>query len=129
MSEDKFLRESKTGDILLFRYSLIYYERLTIPDRTQTIAARLQRSVTRSDYDHVALLLKYSDGDIVLLEATGLEGVGVCKWSTFKRNNWHTLYDKYISNSEHYRLNMLDWFIGGYTLTGIQTLLRKQKNT
>jgi hypothetical protein len=46
--------------------------------------------------DHVALLLRYSDGDIVLLEATGKEGVGLCRWRTFKRNRWHLLYSKLV---------------------------------
>ena len=53
-----------------------------------------QRSVTWSEYDHVALVLKLSDKNIVLFEATGTEGVAVCRWTTFKRNNWHNLYAK-----------------------------------
>jgi len=74
------LSEVKTGDILLFR--------------SESFAAKLQRSVTRSEYDHVALLLKLSDRNIVLFEATGNSGVALCRWTTFKRNEWHNLYSK-----------------------------------
>lgn len=44
--------------------------------------------------DHVGMILKYSNGEIVLFESTGKEGVGLCRWRTFKKNNWHHLYSK-----------------------------------
>lgn len=50
---------SDTGDILLFRGC--------------TLSAKLQRSFTRSEYDHVALLLRYSNGSIYVFESTGQE--------------------------------------------------------
>ena len=48
-----------TGDLLLFK--------------GKTTAAKLQRLFTRSQYDHVALLLRYSNGKLMLLEATSSE--------------------------------------------------------
>jgi len=49
------------------------------------VAARLQRSLTRSEYDHVAMLLNYGGGVIGLLEATGIEGVSIVLWDEFLR--------------------------------------------
>ena len=46
-----------TGDVLLFTGS--------------TFVCKLQRVLTRSRFDHVAIILKYSDGRLVILEATG----------------------------------------------------------
>jgi len=82
MSEKDFILRADTGDILLFK--------------SKTFAAKLQRSLTRCEYDHVALLLRYSNGEIVLLEATGKEGVGLCRWKTFRKNNWQKLYNKLV---------------------------------
>jgi len=42
------------------------------------------------------MILKYHNGEIVLLEATGKEGVGLCRWRTFKKNNWHLLYSRMV---------------------------------
>jgi len=48
----------------------------------------------KSFKDHVGLILRYSTGEIVLFEATGREGVGLCRWKTFMRCKWHLLYSK-----------------------------------
>lgn len=57
-------------------------------------AAKLQRSFTGSVYDHVALLVKYKSGDLILFEAVGRTGVGLCRWKTFLQKKWYKLYDK-----------------------------------
>jgi len=82
ISETQFLQMADSGDILLFR--------------AKNVGAKLQRSFTGSIYDHVAILLRYNDGEIVLLEATGKDGVGLCRWKTFMRNDWHLLYSKLV---------------------------------
>ena len=64
--------------------------------RGKNATSRLQRSFTGAHYDHVGLLLKYSDGSIVLFEATGTEGVGLVTWSRFLKNRWNLLYHKLI---------------------------------
>jgi hypothetical protein len=46
-----------TGDILLFR--------------GKSMACSIQRSFTRSEFDHVALILRYSSGELYLFESTG----------------------------------------------------------
>jgi len=42
----------------------------------------------------VALLLKNDDDEVLLLEATGTVGVGLCRWNYFMAKNWHLLYSK-----------------------------------
>lgn len=44
--------------------------------------------------DHIALLLRYNSGEIVLFEVTGKTGVGLCTWRVFVKNKWNNLYDK-----------------------------------
>lgn len=46
----------------------------------------------------MALLLRYSNSEIVLFEASKNHGNGVSllKWSDFKRNNYHSLYEKIV---------------------------------
>jgi len=77
--------------------------------RTKNFGAKIQRSFTRSGYgklyiykenilylmkDHVGLILRYSTGEIVLFEATGKTGVGLCRWKTFMRSKWYLLYSR-----------------------------------
>ena len=59
ISEQQFRDVACTGDILLFR--------------GKSAAAKLQRGFTRSKYDHVAMILRYSSGLLALLEATAME--------------------------------------------------------
>ena len=64
--------------------------------RGKNITSKFQRSFTGSHYDHVALILRYGNNELVLLEATGREGVGLCSWSCFMRNKWQNLYKKLV---------------------------------
>jgi len=52
-----FRKLADTGDILLFTGS--------------SFVTRVQRALTMSDYDHVAMLLRYSNGKLVMFESTG----------------------------------------------------------
>ena len=75
ISEDQFLEKADTFDVLLFRCNFT--------------GAKLQRQYTRSDYDHVAMLLRFDSSnskEIYILEATGNQGVGIKKWSSMKRH-------------------------------------------
>jgi hypothetical protein len=38
-------------------------------------------------YDHVALVVKFSDGRVVLFEALRETGVGICDWDKFINKN------------------------------------------
>ena len=46
--------------------------------------------------DHVALLLRYSTGHLILFEATGDCGVILTDWHDFHTYKWHLLYDKIV---------------------------------
>lgn len=59
VSENQFRDMACTGDLLLFT--------------GKTVASKLQRSFTRSEYDHVAMILRYNSGMLGLLEATDTE--------------------------------------------------------
>jgi hypothetical protein len=58
-----------TGDILLFR--------------GRHIGSKITRTATQSNFDHIAMILKFeSDSDeIYLIEATANRGVSLTKWS------------------------------------------------
>lgn len=57
---------------------------------------QVQRMFTQSDYDHVAVILRFSQGSVYLFEATGTYGVGLCSWDSMIDNEWYTLYDKLV---------------------------------
>jgi len=78
--EADFLSEVDSGDLVLFRGT----------DR----AAKLQRAATRSEYDHVGLLLRVASGQVMLLEATGNLGVNMVPWRYFRERGWYRIYDK-----------------------------------
>jgi hypothetical protein len=60
ISEDQFLEKADTFDVLLFRCN--------------STGAKLQRQYTRSDYDHVGMVLRFDSGnskELYIFEATG----------------------------------------------------------
>jgi hypothetical protein len=70
---------AKTGDILLFKGFQKH--------------SKCQRTFTRADYDHVALLVR--QGTILyVFESTGNDGVKLRNWKDFRINLWNLLYDK-----------------------------------
>lgn len=82
ISNQRFISEANIGDILLFR--------------SKALSAKLQRGVTQSKYDHVAMLLKWKDNQIGLLEATGKTGVQLLLWEDFMSYSWHLLYTRLV---------------------------------
>jgi hypothetical protein len=50
----------------------------------------------------VALLLRYSSGNIVLFEATGETGVILTNWHDFLTYNWYEQYEKIVYRKLHY---------------------------
>jgi hypothetical protein len=66
------LKNANTGDLLLFR--------------ANNIGASIVRFITRSYFDHVAVLLKYSDDpeELYFIDSTSSNGVGIYKWSDVK---------------------------------------------
>lgn len=68
------MEKADTGDLLLFNCN--------------NVGAFLTRTVTVSQYDHVAMVLKFesSPNDIYLVDATSTNGVALTKWSTIRKN-------------------------------------------
>lgn len=66
--ESDFERIAETGDILLF-----------LTDHT---AGKIQRFLTGSSYDHVAMVIKLH-GDLMVFEANQGDGVALYKWRKF----------------------------------------------
>ena len=46
--------------------------------------------------DHVAIILRYASGNIVLFEALGEIGVTLTDWSDFVEHKWHEAYKKIV---------------------------------
>jgi hypothetical protein len=47
------------------------------------------------DIDHVAVALLNERGDLLLFEANGGFGVGICPWNKFVSKKWFQQYDLY----------------------------------
>ena len=72
-SEKQFIADADTGDLLLFQGSLS--------------GPMLIRTFTSSEFDHVAMILKFSGQDeVYLVEATGNRGVSYNKWSNIREH-------------------------------------------
>jgi len=82
VSEPQFLSMAATGDILLFR--------------AKNITSKVQRFFTNSDYDHVALVVKFSSQRVGLFEVTGKDGVSLLFWDDFVSYDWHNLYSRLV---------------------------------
>jgi len=80
--ESDYVRRVESGDLLLFRSM----------DRV----SKLQRAITTSSYDHVALLLRTQRDQVLVLEATGRNGVAAVPWTSFKAWGWHNCYERLV---------------------------------
>ncbi|EGR34155.1 PH domain protein, partial [Ichthyophthirius multifiliis] len=69
LTEEEFVKNSTTGDLLLFQ--------------TNNFNAHIQRAVTRSKYDHIAMAVKLKDGILRIFDTQGDEGVQLTEWDTY----------------------------------------------
>ena len=69
ISEEDFLREADTGDLLLYQGS--------------SLNSKFIRTMTNGQFDHVAMLLKFENDphEVYLVEATSNLGVALNKWA------------------------------------------------
>jgi len=87
ISEEQFIARADTFDILLFR--------------CKSTGAKLQRSFTFNDYDHVGMCLRFDSKDpkrkneVYILEATGNLGVAIKKWSHL-RDAYGEFYERIV---------------------------------
>lgn len=61
--------------------------------KTDDSKCALQRLVTNSDYDHISMIVKFSDNDVKIFEANADEGVKIYDWNEFhyKFNNYEKI--------------------------------------
>lgn len=83
VSEEQFLDQADTGDIILFRGN-------------QT-GSSITRTFTQSHFDHIAMVLKFDSfpEEVYIVEATGNMGVSLNKWNFLKS---HIGKDKFYQN-------------------------------
>jgi hypothetical protein len=85
ISDYFFRRHANTGDILLFR--------------SKGVVAKFQRGFTRGEFDHIALIMCFASGKVILLEATDKDGVACLEWDYFIKMNWHLMYSRLVYRS------------------------------
>lgn len=67
--EEDFLNIAESGDILLFS--------------TDNFAAKMQRGLTRSKFDHVALVVRFDNLQLRVFDSSGDCGVSLTTWKDF----------------------------------------------
>ena len=80
ISEPSFLKLAENGDLLLFR--------------GKNFGSKLQRCITRSKFDHVALVIKFDNGEVGFLEASRAFGVSLTYWDKLFRKDWKKIYSE-----------------------------------
>ena len=78
ISEKQFIQAAQTGDILLFY--------------TKNTGAQLQRFFTNSDFDHVAMVVKFRKNDLMIFESNQMYGVSIYDWKQYIQ--YFDLYQK-----------------------------------
>merc|ERR1719440_140681 len=86
-----FEKSAECGDLLLFRGT---------GGRCQLI-----RTVTRGIYDHVAMILRTQNDQLLILEATGTDGVSLIPWKNFKGWGWHRCYERLAFRKIYFERN------------------------
>lgn len=78
ISEKQFIQAAQTGDILLFY--------------TKNTGAQLQRFFTNSDFDHVAMVVKFRKNELMIFESNQMYGVSIYDWKQYIQ--YFDLYQK-----------------------------------
>ena len=85
MSEQQFLAKADTGDILLFR--------------STNGVSKMTRGLTKSHFDHVAMILKFETDprEVYFIESTGNAGVALNRWLFLRKHiGKDKFYDKVV---------------------------------
>jgi hypothetical protein len=69
ISKQELTLTADSGDLLLFQ--------------SKGFFTKIQRTVTNSCYDHVAMILRYANSRVVYFESTGNNGVALYSWDSF----------------------------------------------
>jgi len=78
MEMRELIHKADTFDILVFK--------------NRNLMSKMQRILTNSDYDHVGMLLKTTNQDVFILEATSNSGVAVYTLDTLLSCSIHKYY-------------------------------------
>lgn len=78
IAEKQFIQTAETGDILLFY--------------TKNTGAQLQRFITNSDFDHVAMVVKFGKNDLMVFQSNQMYGVSIYNWRQYIQ--YFDLYQK-----------------------------------
>ncbi|KAM3135015.1 hypothetical protein pb186bvf_012839 [Paramecium bursaria] len=73
---------AQTGDLLVFR--------------NKGTLANIQRSITRSDFDHIVMFIREDDGDLLLLESSNQFGVITFSYERFVKNRSFRNFEKIL---------------------------------
>ena len=129
ISEDMFLSQVDTGDILLIR-----------TNSNRFIGPWLTRAYTASHFDHIQIILRYGDSvrDLYILEAVGDRGVRMTTWNNIRSELYAGgFFDKIVTRKLIYemtpqRLNDLDQFrrncVGNSYGLSIKKLLKSHRS-
>ena len=82
LCEEDFQKIADTGDILLFK--------------TPEFGSQLQRFITNSNYNHIAVVLRSSTGALKFIEATIEYGVDIIDWDTFIAYNCYQSFERIV---------------------------------
>ena len=80
ISLDMVNRVADCGDLLLFAGN--------------SLLSQVQRTVTASDYDHIAMFLRFANGSLVYFESTSNNGVQIYSWDYFVSANIQRYYSR-----------------------------------
>lgn len=100
---DEDMRE-KSIDSLKFSVERIRYKKATsfldnfdlILFKGKNIMCKMQRFFTNSEFDHVGLIMKTVNGDLLLLQATGNVGVAIYSFSSIEVALKKQFYDRIV---------------------------------
>ena len=67
---------------------------------TKNTGAKIQRVITNSDYDHVAMVVKFRKKEVMVFESNQMHGVAVFEWNQYIR--YFDLYEKVSLRKLHY---------------------------
>ncbi|CAG9322274.1 unnamed protein product [Blepharisma stoltei] len=90
ISEEKLKEDARTGDLLLFK--------------SKSLKAKLKRGITRSKYDYIAMILKWGNGKIGIIE-TEEQGVRINMWEDFMENHENQKYKRIVYRSLEFDRN------------------------
>jgi hypothetical protein len=102
MTFEEFKNVCDTGDLIFFK--------------STKFQSKLQRFFTKSEFDHVALILRMDNNTIFLFESTGQMGVNLLSLDLFMKSKCHEVYEtigfRHLEIARTaYKMNNLEHFI------------------